>query len=177
MRLVGFSGCARSGKDTAARALLSRGWARLAFADALKDDLRRMTCRALFEAGDTVTDEFLDAWDAENKELVRPLMVEYGRLMRLRDPGHWIRRAEAAMPTGDVAVTDVRYTDEVGWIRRRGGIVVGIVRPGVAAANDEEAGSLRAVHPDLVIVNCSTVEELHRRVLAAVYGRTEEKHE
>lgn len=172
MRLVGFSGCARSGKDTAARALLSRGWTRLAFADALKDDLRRMTCRALFEAGTTATDEFLDAWDAENKELVRPLMVEHGRLMRLRDPGHWIRRAEAAMPAGDVAVTDVRYADEVSWIHRCGGIVVEIIRPGVTAANAEEAESLKALSPDTTVINSRTVEELHRQVLAAVYGRT-----
>lgn len=172
MKLVGFSGYARSGKDTAARALLSRGWTRLAFADALKDDLRRMTRRALFEAGTPATDEFLDAWDVENKELVRPLMVEHGRLMRLRDPGHWIRRAEAAMPAGDVAVTDVRYADEVSWIRRRGGIVVEIIRPGVTAANAEEAESLKALSPDTTVINSRTVEELHRQVLAAVYGRT-----
>ena len=76
------------------------------------------------------------------------------------------------MPAGDVAVTDVRYADEVSWIHRCGGIVVEIVRPGVTAANAEEAESLKAVSPDATIINSRTVEELHRQVLAAVYGRT-----
>ena len=37
--LIGFAGAARSGKDTAARALVDDGWTRRAFADKVRDML------------------------------------------------------------------------------------------------------------------------------------------
>lgn len=135
MKLIGLCGYARVGKDEAAKALCGLGWTRIAFADALKDEV----CRTF-----GITRDTLEA----DKEKWRPLLVEWGRARRGQDMDYWVRRALANVAndlgTG-VVVTDVRYWNEAKYIVDRMGTIVRIHRPGFDAANDEERTSIALI--------------------------------
>ena len=162
MKVIGFCGCARSGKDTAAQVLIGDGWVRIAFADALKDDLLW-----LMEQNEPGVSR---DWFNSNKEKLRPLLVEYGRAMRLVNPDHWINRVRfrltAAAAAGErCVITDVRYANEAAMIREMGGMVIRVERVGVVAANAEEASSMQGFEPDYILPNLGTIEHLHEAVL------------
>ena len=132
--IFGIAGAARAGKDTTGAAILKAvGGVRVAFADALKA-----------EVCDTfgLSQEFV----AENKEKIRPLLVEWGRARRMIQPDYWVKAAEAkvvsAAETGVVAITDVRYKNEAEWVLGLGGFVIYVTRPGFPPANAEERESL-----------------------------------
>jgi len=176
--LVGFSGYARSGKDSAAQALIgSGGWRRAAFADALKRDdaLAALENSWMHNGGDCLDASLFS--DPVLKEKFRPFMVEYGRAMRNLDPEYWIRRAFFDMSYSDCregsplrfAVTDVRYENEARAIRSRGGKVIGITRPGTGPANAEEADSIPFVQPDALISNDGGLSRLHAKVFDIIH--------
>ena len=66
-----------------------------------------------------------------------------------------------------VVVTDVRFPNEADWLRGLGGTVVEVFRPdelspdllGSNAKHDSE--TMGWIHPDAVLRNDGTVEELH----------------
>lgn len=138
--LVGF---ARSGKDTIAA--LMPGYQRIAFADALKSDILRV-----FQ--DTIPAGYsTETWMKENKELLRPLLVEYGRAKRAFNPNYWIERVAREQmllgwTKGRFVFTDVRYPNEVAWlVSMLGARVFRIWREGVQAANGEEMESISLI--------------------------------
>jgi hypothetical protein len=167
--IVGLCGYARSGKDTLAKALTSRGWERVAFADALKADLEKALGKPF--AGMT----------AGEKEHWRPLMVEYGRARRAQHSQYWIIHAAAHIaahlaPAHPVVITDVRYRNEAEWIHEQGGLVVRLLR-GVPANEEEEdsiAALCRVIPRSCEISNLGTIDGGRRALLLAVrrhYGK------
>lgn len=173
IKLIGLSGFARSGKDTAAQGLIAAGWERKAFADALKRDAA-MALRGSIIAGNFNPPQDEPApWftDPSMKETFRPFLVEYGRAMRAIVPGYWIERLALELhPDSCYVITDVRYANEAEWIRKLGGKVVEIVRPGVGPANDEEKNSMAAFKPDAHAYNNRTAKELQDWLLAFAKG-------
>lgn len=152
--IVGLCGAALSGKDTLAKALISRGWYRGAFADKLKE-----------QCEPTIGKSFVAMSPAE-KEFWRPLLVTVGELRRKQNPNYWIDEMQSHLwqhvePGRPVVVTDVRYTNEVQWIQRQGGVVALLIRPGVAAANAVEERNLVAcaklIHRSTTILNVGPV--------------------
>ncbi|MBN86650.1 MAG: hypothetical protein CL885_03920 [Dehalococcoidia bacterium] len=141
MSLIGICGVARSGKDTLFLSLEnsepSFKWKRLAFADELK-----MECEE-FLLKHTGISPFTQV--NEEKELIRPFLVAYGTHLRRKiNPDCWIdvvkpklkkNKAEGLIPV----LTDVRFPNELNWIREEGGKVIHISRTGVNPANKEEA--------------------------------------
>jgi len=168
--IVGLSGFARSGKDTAAEVLISSyGFKRMAFADALKADLKGMIGTALETIGKDVSlyNEMLTT----SKETVRPIMVEYGRIMRDLYAPYWIDRLFSDMLGTEgnrFVITDCRYENEAKEIRKFGGIVVGITRPDVIPANAEEEMSFSKFTPDYTINNDAGIVRLHEFVVQTV---------
>ena len=120
-KIIAISGFARSGKDTAFEIMrdyleLEEGWGfeRVAFADALKSDLRPL-----------VKEKFninLYKCSSREKEIIRPLMVEYGRAHRSLDPEHWVKTAFKELPLSATktiyVITDLRYENEKKEIQR-----------------------------------------------------------
>jgi hypothetical protein len=147
---IGLIGWAGSGKDTAALALMDRGWKRVAFADALKG-------RALYLG-----------WDGRKDERGRRLLQDIGMAMRTYDAQHWIDHARGAMRGRPCVFTDVRFTNEADFIRAEGGIIVRVIREGLNVGEHEsEAGQL-AIRSDQSILNDGTVERLHAQLLDIV---------
>lgn len=139
--IIGISGVARAGKNSfakfAAEFFESKGLScdEFAFATELKADLEDFI---LEKTGISVWTE-----DSEEKEIIRPLMVEYGKIQREMTAGmYWV---EKLLPHMEVIssniqfVTDVRYpNDEVAAIHDRGGKVIHVTRYNLGDAHYKE---------------------------------------
>lgn len=130
MKIIGISGLARSGKDlfatVAADILKERGHrvARHALATELKSDLKDLISdKAQISAFTENTDE---------KNIIRPLLVAYGDMMRKLTQGkYWTRKVEdrinyRATISNDIdfnIITDIRYDtypeDECYWVQNK----------------------------------------------------------
>ena len=135
-KIIGISGVATSGKDTlcnmisrylSQRNIISK---RIALADNLKNDLR-----------DFILDKFsidITKSTPEEKSLVRPIMVSYGKIRRSISKGtHWTQKVEKDLErlTSEniiPIITDIRYMeypeDEYFWLINKNGILVHISR-------------------------------------------------
>lgn len=166
--VVGISGFARVGKDTAADWLVrNHGFTRVAFADALRSVLYDM---------DPLVRKFVDLFGWEEAKLaprlrVRTKLQDLGKAVRDHvDPDAWIDAGFAKMRTGcRYVLSDVRYPNEAVAIRARDGVVLRIERPGIGPANDHDSEhALVDFDFDARILNDCTQEQLGRRVGAAV---------
>ena len=163
LNAIGLCGAARCGKDTfysIAREYLSNlGYQpyRLSFADILKQDVNEFLCEK------TGINAFTE--DPKEKELIRDFLVAYGtKLMRRIDENHWISKVEEtihfpsrlhALPTSIPIFTDVRYLNELKWIRETLlGTIIHITRAGTLPANEEESKNdpVLQTHSDLHLV-------------------------
>jgi hypothetical protein len=133
MRIIGFTGKKRTGKDTAgeiareyyeSQGITTR---RFAFADPMKEDILELpVCK-------------LKGWDRDyierHKEYFRPLLIAYGTdLVRNHvSDEYWISRTKVKLlafrdmnPDGVAIFTDVRFRNEAQLIREFGGSVIRI---------------------------------------------------
>lgn len=163
--IIAFCGYSRVGKDTAA--VFLPNFRRIAFADQLKEDL----------AGFILTHYGIDVWHMteEEKKLVRPMLVEHGRIKRAMNPNHWIDLVDTKMhllqqvgAASDFVITDLRYPNEAKYVLDKGGKVVLLSRPGYEAANEEEARSVMEIESGGLftrhIVNGGSLDELKKKV-------------
>jgi hypothetical protein len=134
LKVIGVGGFARSGKDTfvnvAKKILTQNGYSahRIAFADALKDEVQSMLRNHRFTAS-----VFID--DTEVKKIMRSLLVWWGGQRRIEseDGLYWVdivhrqleqvQRLAETMDVADVAVdkivylvSDVRFPNEAKWV-------------------------------------------------------------
>lgn len=137
--LIGFGSKARIGKDFAVTELRALGYSisRVAFADVLKSNL------ASFFHLYHKMDFYKLCEDDTTKAKLRPLMVAYGQVMRELDPYIWVDSAglPSIIDTCDsdiVAVTDVRFPNEVARLKQLGGVYIDIDAD-VPPANETEA--------------------------------------
>jgi hypothetical protein len=134
--IIGLTGVARSGKDTffsiLKRYLKEKNIdsERIALADELKEEL-----------GDFVEKKFkinLSKCDGKDKELIRPLMVAYGKCRRVQTDGkYWTSLVDAKVKelrkNGIIPIiTDIRYIeykdDEYSWLKSHNGYLIHISR-------------------------------------------------
>lgn len=179
---VGIHGPARSGKDTAGKAVAEKlGLRQLAFATPMKDMALRidpmvatMRCNGHHVHLSEVVERF--GWE-EAKRLpeVRRFIQRLGAEgLREYDPDFWVDLAEqeAASSTVGVVFTDVRYPNEAELIRRHNGVLLSIRRSGLDEEDDYRQHSSESFYDelpyDLVLVNNCTPEELGKRAVSAV---------
>lgn len=134
--IIGLTGVARSGKDTfyliLERFLKEKGLEvrRVALADELKKEL-----------SDFVEKKFkinLNKCEGQDKELIRPLMVAYGKCRRAQTEGkYWTAIVESDIKNFRKQniipiITDIRYIeykdDEYAWLKNHNGILIHISR-------------------------------------------------
>lgn len=127
--IVGVSGKKLAGKDTLCQIILDemklRGFSakRIALADALKQEINQYL----------ISRYGIDIFNCspEEKEKVRPELIELGRSRRLESKGtFWTNIVSQEIERGDeqfIIVPDIRYNvyenDEAAWVRRRGLLV------------------------------------------------------
>lgn len=182
MRIVGLVGRARSGKSTAAEALVrEHGFVSIGFADALKDLALRVNPKV--NDGCTLAEvvEWHD-WDYAKKGTheVRRFLQELGTGVRDIEPDFWIyawdRAVQNAIADGKcpgVVVPDVRFANEASALRDRKWtqadcLLIRITRPGLDTSDTHVSETEQAgIQCDREIVNGTSVEQLRSDVLFA----------
>ena len=146
---IGIAGAARSGKDT-----LCKGMIR--YLSTLNIKAKRMSI-----AGDTVKNDvhqlLMDKFgidshteNHEDKEFIRPLLVEYGKMQRVKTKGRYFINKFKFVPESVNIIPDIRYieypNDEVNWLKDEvKGILIFIKRKDVHDANDTEKVNNRII--------------------------------
>lgn len=151
-QLIGVTGLARSGKDSFGYACVKQGWRRTAFADALKVATAHIANEQSHLYFDDVTkEEFTDALGMTR----RSALQKVGKAVRDSvGPETWVRRALqewAANGCPPTVVTDCRYPNEAEAIRKLGGTIVRIVRPGSGLAGEAGQHESEARLPDNLV--------------------------
>jgi hypothetical protein len=140
--IIGLSGYARAGKDTVGGILVEdHDFTRISFADALKAVLYDLDPiiddpSAYYIA--TLVENM--GWEAakQHTPIVRHYLQRLGSAVR----GHvgedaWVRAAlRHVEPGGRYVITDVRYPNEAEEIKRLGGVIWRVTRPGYGPANE-----------------------------------------
>lgn len=142
--LIGLSGYARTGKDTAAEFLVERGVTRASFADVLREFAYQVNPVVLghLPGGKGRLRYLVDTigWEAskeyaEVRELLQRIGTDAGRNVLGNDV--WVNAAFARIVPGTpVVFADVRFVNEAVAIRRRGGVVLRVERMGYGPVND-----------------------------------------
>lgn len=146
MLVIGFSGYARSGKDTAAEALMGLGFVRISFADTLRDFLYEFNPTVWsgmdYDSLRNIIDFY--GWDGykETKwgyDIRRQLQVlgtECGR--KIISDNIWVDALFNNLPysNGKYVIADVRFPNEADGIRARGGRIYRIERAGIGPTNN-----------------------------------------
>ena len=159
--IVGMCGYAGVGKDTAADALVRLGFFKLAFADMV----RGLAMPIAHYFG-------LDLNNRKDKEILRPILVDIGRIGRQIKHDMWIKPVMTYIdehPGLDFVIPDIRYHNEADEILKRDGLIFYIERPNYGPANDEEYHSIEIIKQllkdDLIyIYNNRDVKTLQERI-------------
>ena len=140
--IFGIGGVARCGKDTLGKHLINKlnksGFPALniSFATELKKDLDPFLKEKLNISA------FTD--NNSEKELIRPMLVCWGTgTCRKIDPDYWIKKIEKQVKSSInnkiiVVITDVRYENEVKWIKDNAGFMIHLSRMGQKPSNFQE---------------------------------------
>jgi len=166
-KLIGLGYRARSGKDTVGGYLCrEHRYTRVGFADKLK------------QVASLITND--DAFDTEFKNEITifgitggQLLQQLGSLMKTLDPAIWTKASHLqaiACTEPYIVVTDVRYKAEAALIKRLGGQLWRIERPGLAYDSHSSETEGAEVKWDRVIVNNSTLPALFAAVDAVLEG-------
>lgn len=173
--LIGLSGYARSGKDTVADYLVSNyGFTRMAFADPMKEALRRldplvtfggMTGISLSWAVEKSGWEVVKDESPEVRGLLQRMGTEVGRNMFGED--FWVDYAIGQSWKNDnVVFSDVRFRNEAAAVQKNWGLNWRINRPGTLAANahisETEMDGYKEF--DTVLNNNGSLKELYAQI-------------
>jgi hypothetical protein len=167
--LVGLTGYAGSGKDTAAAGLIASGWKRVSFAEPLRKMLTVLN--PIIDRGGCRLSGWVDqlGWDKakqhpEVRRFLQILGTEVGREMI--DPDLWTKLAKKEMDRyhnagHSVVFTDVRFKNEAEMIKLNGGKVIRIYREGTSPARNHVSDTnVDLLSVDFEIVNNGSVEDL-----------------
>lgn len=178
--LIALCGLAGSGKDTAAEALVAKGWKQIRFADPIRDILLALDLQVTYRGCSLKLNSVIRdiGWDAAKREIpyVRHVMQRIGdeagrqvhgddvwvniavkKYLALRDAGH------------KVVISDCRYANEAQAVRNLDGAIVLIKRDGVTRMNHpSEALDFAA---DVGLYNSGTVEQLHSAIVELAESR------
>ena len=176
---IGIAGYARSGKDTVAQYLAMRySHTHVSFADAIRDALVALNPTITVHHPETREKSlmplelavFVFGWE-DLKDLspdVRPLLQRFGSEVgrNLWGEDFWINRLfQAVAGERKVVISDVRYWNEAQAIRRKGGEVWWIERPGVSAVNNHRSeNDLDNYDFDRILRNDGTADFLFDKI-------------
>jgi hypothetical protein len=176
MQNIALTGLARSGKDSvAARLVEAHGYARVAFADRLKDAALKADPVIPYDLPgfgglnhvrlSTLVEHV--GWERAKDEYpeVRRFLQYYGQTVREIDTQFWIKAARPAVVSAwehgqPVVVTDVRYVNEAQTLRRNGFTIVRVLRPGQTPGEHVSEREMLTYPADVTIVNDDTLSTL-----------------
>lgn len=185
--LIGLTGRAQSGKDTVGNHLRDTyGYQTLAVATPIKQAAYALN-PIIEPHGSTPVRlcEVIDrlGWEGAKKHpevrrILQYIGVEAGR--DIHGDTLWIDHLDRrfrAVGTPTVAVTDVRFPDEIAWVKSNSGIIVHVERPDLQAdvittTNAAHVSETHTLDHDHLIVNDATLDQLYAQVddLVSTWG-------
>ncbi len=137
-KIISISGNARCGKDTLAENMsdifegIGIKTKVVSFANELKESVNSFL---LEQTGISAFTE-----DDEEKKIIRPFLVCWGTdVMRTIDDNTWINKLEKNLCDKSVnIITDLRFPNELKWVKQNEGLSVFIERDGIEPANEYE---------------------------------------
>lgn len=175
--LIALKGAKSAGKDTLAALMVQHlGYERQAFADSLK----RATARGILVAfpGLDMTEEAVLEYLEHSKRQdpssqegwARPVLQGLGMAGRdLMGRNHWTDRVRFV---NGVVITDLRLPDEAAIVKKVGGLIWHIDRPGLSSVDDHVTETaLRGIPSDAIIVNDGSPERMLDRAVDALNAR------
>lgn len=172
--IIGLAGYARSGKDTIADLLAEHGYRKQAFADPMREALYTLNPNVDVNGYRMTLQQAVNGlgWEGlkDLSDELRPLLQRFGTdvCRHLFGQDIWVKTAMARV-AGDTVFADVRFPNEADAIREAGGVLLRVVRPGVAPANAH--ASERALDDylfDATIHNDGTLAELKEKTVDAL---------
>lgn len=170
--LIGFTGQAHSGKDTAASHLVNgpRRYKQYAFAQPMKE-----ACKVIFgwderHVNGVLKDVVDPRYGTSPRKALQTLGTEWGR--DIINPSIWLIRAQIEIAKHrDLVITDVRFDNEAELIRSSGGIIVKVTREDTTGvmAHSSEAG-IKWELIKHVVTNNGTITDLHVWINLIVKG-------
>jgi hypothetical protein len=177
--LVGLHGYQGAGKDTVAGILADQGFVRVAFADKMREAMLKLD--PIVNMHDIGASMRLAAmverigWDRAKRDFpeVRRLLQVFGTECgrELFGDDCWVRLGIAeASKHSRVVITDVRFPNEVEAVKRAGGFMFNVTRPGHgpkgAHASEQDLSHLC----DRVVDNNGDLSDLRHSVAIAFAG-------
>lgn len=159
--LIGLSGKAGAGKDTAGKFLCDRyRCLHYYFAKPLKEGAKIMF--ALTDEQIENKEKVIEPWGMSPRKLYQRLGTEVGRGI---DVNIWVKNAEMFVRQNagfTVVITDVRFSNEAFWIHNRGGVVINIVREqnDIKENKHSSEDGLKPDDIDLTIYNNGTIGDM-----------------
>jgi hypothetical protein len=137
-KIISISGNARSGKDTLGNNFIDilRDSGIKAVKVSFADELKKSVDQFLIEK--TGISAFTE--DDDEKKIIRPFLVCWGTdVIRKIDNNTWINKLEENLDLDAVnIITDLRFSNELDWVKRNDGLSVLIEREGIEPANKYE---------------------------------------
>lgn len=140
--ILGLSGKRGSGKDALYSKLAPLGWDRVSFADELKKKIRQDFNLTIEQTDGKLKETPCGYINEEGVELTpRDIMTLCGKYYRSIDPMFWVKQAFKSLNDLDnsftkadevsvrkIVVTDVRFKNEVEYLKDRGAFIIRIDR-------------------------------------------------
>lgn len=177
-RLIGLTGYAGTGKDTVRKVLETEfDMDGIAFADPIREMLS-MLLSSVGVDDSWMTERHLKEQEIPGigmsyRKLAQTLGTEWARSLH---PDFWVRIAAAKVELcaqyskAGVVISDVRFPNEVEWIRSRGGVIWKVIRPGTEPVRAHASEDLIAtLQYDYVIDNSGSMVQLEQAVQAAIW--------
>lgn len=175
--LLGLTGHAGAGKDSAAAVLASAGYRTCALADALRvevaevwgidpalliDRARKELPSPTLRAAHGMRAEWLHWCAMQGISLHEPrsprwVLQQFGSLRRDRDPLHWVKHVlvwisqQSRQGAPGVVITDVRYANEAEALRAQGAKLLRVHRPGLATLPADTATHASEQHTEIAV--------------------------
>lgn len=155
MKLIGLTGHKGAGKDEVAKLLAEHGYERIALADPLK-------AIATVIGWDGDKSEKLPCHHCgmlQGRQLLQVLGTEGVREHISSEA--WLTAAERLLGQHErVVVADIRFLNEATWVRRLGGRIWRVLRPGYHGDGHASEREQDAIRADLSLLNDTTLEHL-----------------
>ena len=173
--IIGLLGAKRHGKDTVADYLVeAHGFTKITFATPLKE-----CCGAMFGFTDEqlygdLKDTVDESWGITPRDTFKFIGTDLVREhihKLLPDIGNnfWVeslKRTQLSDKTKNYVISDVRFQNEVDFVKEMGGTVIKIIRPNMPTPDEHitEAGIYSVTGFDDVVMNDGTIAELHEKI-------------